>query len=199
LQDYESRKLQTAKKDEDEEDDDLFAERLEQHLSLASSVLGAKHWATNVLLWIQLDQTLQHFHGRLLDPSGSDDNEGDETNMETIAECMDQLQRISRFVDGLGLPLHRGHWLSDVIVGCARALVSLGDAKSQKFAADTLDKYLLGSTDDENENINFVDLFESEGMQKVVYTLRNAWKRTAAENGDDDCKPSARPEKRAKR
>ena len=199
LQDHESRKIQSQKDsidDDDEDADNLNAEQLEQHLRLASSVLGARHWTTNILLWIQLDQTLQDFHGRLLDSTESDDH--DDTVMETIAECMDQLERVCRFFDGLGLHLHRGHWLSDVIVGCARALVSLGDAKSQKFAAETLDKY-LSTGDSQSPDDNFVDLFETEGMQAVVYTLKNAWKRNGNNSNGGDGRASERPEKRAKR
>ena len=195
LQDHETQKLPSVDVDnaEQEEADSVHAERLEQHLRLASSVLGAKHWTTNMLLWIQLDLTLQEFHGRLLDASVNDDDNS--TVLETVAECMDQLERICRFFDGLDLHLHRGHWLSDVIVGCARALVSLGDVKSQKFAATTLDKY-LGTADIGGSS--FVDKFETEGMQKVILTIKDAWKRNSDSNYDDR-NTSESPEKRAKR
>lgn len=139
--------------DDDDDDDGL----LEEHLCLASSVLGARHWATNVLLLRQLEQHLQQLHGDLLQNQ-------QEPDMEQIAECIDMLERICRFVDGLELQLHRGHLLSSPVIGVARALVALGDAKSQKYAADWLER-LDGYTEH----------FESPAMQKVVETLRLAW------------------------
>jgi hypothetical protein len=84
------------------------------------------------------------------------------------------LQRIERFVKGLQLGLHPGHLLSNVVVGVARALVSLGDSKSQKYAADWLDKI----------DMDYVQQFESDGIQKVVATLKGAWQRDNSVPGD---------------
>lgn len=167
---------------------------------MASSVLGARHWTTNLLLLLRLDQNLQDFHARLLSGEWSsflNDNDSAEkvVVMETIAEYIDTLQRICRFVDGLALQRHMGHLLSDVIVGTARALVSLGDVKSQKYAAECwLEKIA-----------DYVTQFESDGMKKVVQTLRVAWQRSETEGNNDGADAngatsnSSRPEKRAKR
>jgi hypothetical protein len=156
---------------EDNEDideaDHIKQELLEQQIRIASNVLGARHWTTNLLLLLQLDQQLQRLHGDCL-------TEGMDPDMDTIAESIDMLERLRRFVDDLGLHLDKGHVLSDVIVGVARALVSLGDTKSQKYAADWLD-----TIDD------FVQVFESEGMKKVVGSLQVAWKRSSAESSSN--------------
>jgi SET domain len=155
----------------DKQDDSAV---LEEHLTLASSIAGARHWTTNLLLLLQLDQMLQDFHGRLLrsdvDDAPSSGAEGDD--LEALASGIDMLERVCRFVDGLHLPLHRGHVLSHVIIGVARALVSLGDAKSCTYARDWLRK-LDGYT----------EIFESEGIQKVVATLKE---RAPQERNDAD-------------
>lgn len=98
--------------------------------------------------------------------------------MEEIAEVIDGLQRVSRFVSGLQLNLHMGHLLGTVIIGVARTLVSLGDVKSQKYGAEWLDKI----------SIDYVVTFESEGTQKVVSALRVAWKEQQKDD-DSDTKP----------
>lgn len=188
----------------DDDDDDETAlirtERLEQHLSMASSVLGAKHWATNLVMLLQLDQTLAAFHARILltgqQKNGNDeDDDDDDEKLETIAEAIDMLERIVRFVEGLGLKLHMGHLLSGVIIGTARALVSLGDVKSQKYAADWLDKI----------DADYVaKKFEPEGIVRVVQTLQVAWRRTQVEQAGDSANRGSssssisRPEKRSK-
>jgi hypothetical protein len=77
-----------------------------------------------------------------------------------------------------------GHLLSDVIIGTARALVSLGDVKSQKYASEWLEKIAA----------DYVAYFESDGIQKVVQTLRVAWKKNVDHENLND-----RPEKRPKR
>jgi len=175
--------------DDDQDDGEKLEQRLvmEDHLREACIVfLGARHWATNLMLLLKLDQSLQEYHGALLAQStGDDDSGGDggQPDMERVAEMVDLLQRLYRFVDGLGLKLHAGHILSDVTIGVARALVGLGDVKSQKYGAEWLDKI----ADD------YVNIFESEGMRKVVATLRVSWKREG--DGDEDAKP---PSKRLK-
>ena len=136
-----------------EEDEDL-----DQPIALASSILGARHWTTNLLLLLQLGSRLQSFHSNLL--------RGGDPDMAEVAEFIDSLERIWRFVESLRLGLHPGHLLSTVLVGVARALVSLGDTKSQKYASDW-----LGKLD------SYTPHFEPQGMQSVVQTLKEAWKR----------------------
>ena len=149
--------------EEDSEDDDaLQTELLDQHLRLASSIMGAKHWTTNLLLLFQLDDLLQSIHSNLLLHSETPD-------MLTLAEAIDMLQRLVRFVDGftdvLSMDHKKGHLLSDVMIGTARALVSLSDVKSQRYAAEWV-----------NHIHEYVHLFESPGMQKVVDTIATAHK-----------------------
>lgn len=163
--------------DSDDGDDDeaelVRTERLEQQLRMASSVLGAKHWATNLLMLLQLDQTLAAFHANMLHDATMNDGSCDSA-MEIVAEAIDMLERLVRFVDGLGLKLHSGHLLSDVVIGTARALVALGDAKSQRYAAQWLDTI----ADD------YVRKFEPDAVQTVVRALQGAWQRTNA-NGSN--------------
>jgi hypothetical protein len=147
---------------------------LEEHLTLASSIAGARHWTTNLLMLLQLDQMLQEFHGRLLRSDVDQSNGAESDDMETLASGIDMLERIYRFVDGLRLPLHRGHLLSHVTIGVARALVSLGDAKSRLYALEWLQK-LDGYT----------ELFESEGIQKVVATLKERAPQTRNDVAED--------------
>jgi hypothetical protein len=153
--------------DADEEKEALQAELLEQNLGLASSVVGAKHWATNLVLMLHLERTLQSFHTSML-------AEGADPDMELLAEAIDMLERLCKFVQGLRLKLHMGHVLSDLIVGAARALVSLGDVKSQKYASEWL-KRIAG----------YVEHFESDGMQKVVSALQVAWTRQSGDKEED--------------
>lgn len=182
-------------------DTEFYSEQLTQHLTLASSVLGAKHWATNLVMFILLDQTLSAFHAKQLTAmtrassnNEDDDDDDDESSEELIAFAIDMLERIVRFVQELHLHLHMGHLLSHVIIGTSRALVGLGDVKSQKYAATWLNKIAL-SASNKNENIDlqmesYVEHFESTAMQKVVQTLQTAWCRSSDE--------SVRAEKRAR-
>ena len=50
-----------------------------------------------------------------------------------------------------------------------RILVSLGDVKSQQYAAEWLEKLDEGGA--------FIENFENEGMQKVIGALKVAWQR----------------------
>ena len=152
-------------------------ELLEEHLSLASTVMGAKHWTTNLLMLLHLDQRLSAMSQAMLTTQ-------ELPEMEDIAEAIDSLERVLRFVDGLDLNLHHGHVLADVVIGVARTLVSLGDEKSQKYAADWLDK--LG---------DYVNLFESEGRQKVVETLKESWKRHGSDDSSEPLKKKAKASK----
>jgi hypothetical protein len=174
-------------------EEEVLSEQLTQHLTLASSVLGAKHWATNLIMLLLLDQTLSQFHARMLRTANDteDDEDDKESDMETIASAIDMLERILRFVNSQKLHLHMGHLLSHVIVGTSRALVSLGDIKSQKYAADWISKITGNDAKEEgNADANFVAHFESPGVQKVVDTLQHAWQRHP---------DNVRPEKRTKR
>lgn len=152
--------------EEDADDRELFErDTREQHLQMASSTMGARHWTTNLLLLMELDDLLQCIHTDLLTKQATD------PDMDSVAQAVDMLERLCRFVDGLGLQLHKGHLLSNVIIGVARALVSLGDEKSQKYAAEWLDQ-LSG----------YYEHFEPVGIQKVVESLRDAWKRHEGKN-----------------
>lgn len=174
-----------AGKDDEEGDmdEDLEREVLEESLRGACvAFLGARHWTTNLLLLNHLDVSLQEYHAELLDPSsdgGGFGGGGGEPDLERVAEFVDLLQRLYRFSDGLQLQLHPGHLLSDVTIGVARALVGLGDAKSQKYGSEWLDKVE-----------DYVQLFESEGIQRVVGTLKVAHLR-----GKNDGKPKAKRQK----
>lgn len=164
---------------------------LEQYLGMARAVLGAKHWATNALMLLQLDHMLASIHAQMLlsettaAVSATKDEGGDGLELR-IAEAIDLLERIVRFVEGLDLKLHMGHWLAPVVVGTARALVSLGDVKSRSYASEWLDKIA----------VDYVEKFESDGIKKVVGSLALAWQRTQQEGEDDGVN---RAEKRAKR
>jgi hypothetical protein len=160
--------------DEESLDDELLL----QHLSMASSVLGARHWATNLLLLLQLDRSLQRMHMNML-LSSSDSANGDETSaivLSELAMSIDTLQRLYRFACCLlfykDLLLDPGHLLSDVTIGVIRALIGLGDAKSRIYAIEWLDKISP-----------YVDRFESPGMQKVVAALRVPQNHSSSEEG----------------
>ena len=152
--------------DAEEEDDILL---LEEHVSLASTIMGDKHWTTNLMLLLHLDRRLSNMSTAML-------TQQELPEMEDIAEAIDSLQRLCRFVDGLNLKLHMGHLLGDVIIGIARTLVSLGDTKSQKYGSEWLHKI----SDD------YVVKFESDGRQKVVTALSNAWKKHGRESLDGE-------------
>ena len=182
--DYQQNQLDESKRQELlaldlEEDQAVYLEQLEQLLCMSSSILGAKHWTTNMLLLYQLNHTLATFHTRSIlkltssstqQHNSTDDDDDDDDMENTIAEAIDMLQRIESFVVGItSLRLHMGHLLSDVIIGVARALVSLGDVKSQKYAAQWIEKIVI-----------YVDQFESPGKQNVVHALYIAWQRENA-------------------
>lgn len=157
--------ISNSTKNGDEDDDD---EILEEHVSVSSTIMGDKHWTTNLLLLLHLDRRLSHMSSAMLTTQ-------EMPEMDEIAEAIDSLERLCRYVGSLKLNLDQGHILGDVIIGVARTLVALGDEKSQKYGAEWLDKIA-----------NFVDKFESEGRQKVVATLRIAWKKHGRENTDED-------------
>lgn len=136
-----------------------------EYTSLSSSVNGSLHWTTNILLYYQLDLQLQDFHKNMMEDTNQ------EPNSDQIAEFIDTLQRLCRFIQHSKFSFHRGHWIGDVIIGTARALVALGDVKSQRYAAEWLT---------EEDFDGFVRKFEPEDLRKVVDRLRTAWTQNSA-------------------
>ena len=92
-----------------------------------------------------------------------------------IAEAADGIDRALKYASGLKLKTDPAQWLFDYIVGLARTLVGLGDEKSQKYAAEWISKVE-----------EYTEAFESEGMQKVVSSLKNAWKRHSVEAAEGE-------------
>lgn len=150
--------------EEDEEDNDLMI--LEEHLSLSSSILGDKFWTTNLLRLLYLDRRLKVMSQNMITTQ-------ELPEIDDVAELIDSLERVSRYVDAIDLKLDPAHILGDVTIGIARTLVSLGDEKSCRYAAEWLDKV------DE-----FVEKFGDVGLQKVVVVLKDAWKKHAREDQD---------------
>lgn len=130
-----------------------------QLFHLASSVLGARHWTTNLVALSILERQLSAIHSATLMGEAAPD-------LTELAECIDTLQRLWDFVGDLDLHLDPGHLLSGPTIGVARALVSLGDIKSRKYAAQWVKKVEA-----------YVRAFEGEGMRKVVESLIKAWER----------------------
>ncbi|KAL3940102.1 MAG: hypothetical protein SGBAC_005286 [Bacillariaceae sp.] len=161
---------QESAKEKKTEDNDSNEEILEEQLGVARTVMGDKHWTTNLLLLLFLDRRLSQISSTMLTTQQIPE-------MEDVAEIIDYLQRLYPYVESLKLKLHPGHILGDAIIGTARTLVSLGDIKSQKYGAEWLEKIT-----------DYVDKFESEGRQKVVSTLSVAWKKHDRESSDDGAK-----------
>jgi hypothetical protein len=138
-------------------DDDEADEEWEQQMhQLTCLVAGALHWTTNLVTLMRLNRLLKAQHSTML-------QSGESPEMEDVAEAIDMLERLCRFMGGLDLNLHIGHVLSSVIIGVARTLVSLGDEKSKKYAATWVLKVK-----------EFSDVFDSDGMRKVVKSLLEA-------------------------
>ena len=155
---------------EDDEDEDEKDAILEEHASLASTMMGDRHWTSNLTLLLHLDRRLKAMSQRMMVTQELPEE-------DEIAEAIDTLQRISRFVDSLKLDMDPGHLLGDVTIGTARMLISLGDEKSQKYGAEWLSKIE-----------DYVDQFANDGLQKVVSVLKVAWKKQqhGRSNADDD-------------
>jgi len=150
-------------------DDDEANERdaiLEEHTSLTSTMMGDKHWTTNLTLLFHLDRRLKAMSQHMVVTQ-------ELPEMEDIAEAIDSWQRRSRFVDSLNLNIDPGHLLTDVTIGTARMLISLGDEKSQKYGADWLSKI--------EDHVNH---FSDDGLRKVVSVLKVAWKKHSRLNDD---------------
>ena len=150
-----------SRRDGDDEDEPTDAEQEmdEQLFHLASSVLGAKHWTNNLMALSMLDRQLSAIHAATL-------MGGSPPDLTELAECIDTLQRLWDFVKDLHMEADPAHLLSGPTIGIARALVSLGDVKSRKYAAEWIEKVE-----------DYVRKFEGEGMVKVVEALGEAWKR----------------------
>jgi hypothetical protein len=183
----EQRRPKTSRKKGSQNDDDNDADKededaavLEEHVGLASTMMGAKHWTTNLTLLLHLDNRLSAMSSRMIATQELPD-------LEDIAEAIDSLQRVSRFVDSLELAIDPGHLLGDVTIGIARMLVSLGDEKSQRYGAEWLDKIE-----------DYVTKFGSDGLQKVVTALRGAWKKHGRANDGDDTENGSNASKKKK-
>ena len=154
-------------------DDDEADEEWEQQMhQLTCLVAGALHWTTNLVTLMRLNRLLKLQHSTML-------QSGESPEMEDVAEAIDMLERLCRFMEGLDLNLHIGHVLSTVIIGVARTLVSLGDQKSKKYAATWVLKVK-----------EFSDVFDSDGMQKVVKSLLEAGDTGASEPAKKKAKQS---------
>jgi hypothetical protein len=186
--------------DDEEEERATKIEMTERLASLASSVLGSRHWATILVTFVMLSAKLSLIHATMLcrsvQGSGSEsddkrnDNSTDDSDesglMTDVAECVDSLERIMEYVESLKLKSHVGHLVGNVAVGVARALIGFGDVKSMKygstFASRVYDDYFkLG--------------YEGEAMEKVVDTLINAWKRKVGGNDDAEGREQKRQKK----
>jgi len=180
----------TSPKDDDREE--LQEEMTERLLCLSYSVLGSKHWCTNLLLVQSLGRKLSAIHSSMLFSStnkknGKGKSKGgdiDSVDMADVAECVDSLQRLFSYIEGLKLQnSHLGHLLGNITIGVSRVLIGLGDVKSMKYGSEWVEKV----------NDYFNCNFEGPGMVKVVDTLLNAWKR---KNDDSDSKESQSSSKR---
>ena len=149
----------TQSKNADDAAADVEQEIDEQLFHLASSVLGARHWTTNVMALSMLERQLSAIHSATL-------MGGPAPDLTELAECIDTLQRLWTFVGGLQLRADAGHLLSGPTIGVARALVSLGDVKSRKYAAEWVARVE-----------DYVQRFEGDGMAKVAEALKESWKR----------------------
>jgi len=144
---------------------------LPEHLSLATCVLGSRHWTTNLLHNLHLEQQLEALNDL--------ESETNDERLADIAQAADSMERLLKFHESK--PWAAGHWLGDHCVQLARCLVSLEDVKSCKYARDWLDRVLP---------LSFVEQFvHDEGQLRVIAALRDAWKR-------QDCKPTAKKQRR---
>lgn len=162
--------------DDDEEERNTLLEMTERLSALSRSVLGNHHWVTNLLLLILLGRKLSLLHAAML--CGTEED-ADIDRVE-IAECIDSLQRIWKYVENLKLNSHTGHLLGNVTIGVSRVLIGMGDLKSMKYGSEWATKVHKGY---------FSCGFEGDGPAKVVETLINAWKRNSIKN-DDDTQPN---------
>ena len=180
------RNLSTSSKMGAEELASINSEMDEQLYQLASSVLGANHWATNFMLLSLLDRMLASFNAIML--LGQD-----LPDMSELAEAIDSLQRLWKFSSGLQLHMNSPFFVYNQTLGIARTLVALGDVKSMKYGAEWATKVK-----------QFINLFGGDDLKKVVSALEKAWERPTekpslnASDMDVDRDDSNRSKKRAK-
>lgn len=158
-------------------------EMVEKLSCLSSSVMGSRHWCTNLVLISLLGTKLTSMHTAMLFDGTTGSGVGNKVDLEDLAECIDSLQRLWNFVTRLGLRSHPGHLLGSLTVGVARVLVGLGDEKSMKYGAEWAEKvdvdyYRKG--------------FEGEGMIKVLDVMT----KRKVRGGEED---NAQKKKRIKR
>jgi len=179
--------LSVAEKIGHEELASINTEIDEQLYQLASSVLGARHWTTNLMLLSLLDRLLASFNAIML--LGQD-----LPDMSELAEAIDSLQRLWKYGSGLSLNMDASFLLYNQTIGIARTLVALGDVNSMKYGAEW-----AGKVED------YINNFQGEDMKKVVGALRTAWERPIDEKSNDqnnmdiDADESNRTKKRLKK
>lgn len=169
-------------------DDGVETEREmdQQFLQMATSICGAQHWTTHFLNLSLIEESLASSHSTLM-TMGHDAEKMEELFVE-IAEAADGIQKAYSFASSLQLKLDPSHWLFDYTLGLARTLVGLGDMKSQKYAAEWIKKVE-----------KYSEKFESEGMNKVVIALRDAWKRRDTVNAKGSDETDGKTERESKR
>lgn len=151
----------------------IQTEMEEQLYQLSSSILGANHWTTNMMLLSLLDRSLSDFNTTML--LGNTLPKVDE-----LAESIDSLQRIWKFAENL-CSNNDVHYMSPEFlvhrqtIGIARALISLGDVKSMQYGSEWVSKVE-----------EYVDLFEEQHMGQVVQTLKDAWKTPKKAEGSEN-------------
>lgn len=160
---------QKEKKANNEEDQEM----LEKLSCLSSSVLGSRHWCTNIILISILGRKLTMMHTAMLFHSTAAGKKGkgqssEGVDMTELAECIDSLQRLWQFVTRLGLRSHPGHLLGSLTIGVARVLIGLGDEKSMEYGAQWATKV---------DGSYYQRGFEGDGMIKVVDAMVSSCKR----------------------
>lgn len=162
--------MASSNEDNDNHGDEGSMEEAEalhnEYTQLASSVLGSLHWTTHVLLHRTLERDLSRYHKSILT--------GQEASNDDLASCIDLLQRLYRFTDRQQLlnssSMLQQAWLCDVTVGVARALVGLGDIRSQRYAEEWVTK--IRPYVDQVEAAS--NSSSSSGLQKVVAAIASA-------------------------
>ena len=163
----------------------------EQLFQLSSSVLGAKHWCTNITMLTLLNRTLNSINSAMI-------LSGEAPDLTEIAECIDSLQRLWDFTTDLKLRTPPSHLLAGPTIGVARILISLGDQKSQDYGIEWISRV--------EEHVR--QGFEGQGMIKVVDAIKGVHEKKSIllnnANVDDqmeesECMDSGGENKRPKR
>lgn len=128
---------------------------------MSLSVLGPKHWATNLMHLSLLDRSLSSFNAAML--------LGEAPSFDELGESCDSLQRLWHYCDGLKLKVGSLPILFKQTLGVSRSLVSLGDMKSKKYASQWINR---------SDMTSYAVAFEREGMAKVVDAIDKAWQAT---------------------